>query len=473
MKLLASIVLALSLGTTLTKEIAISSEESARYESGEVHERLMMRKMSTYNRERLRGSYDSRRWSSNSLKAVNACTNGFAGNGTGNRFACKNVDLYYFLSHSELGSRTGEGSSIWGWTSSTGREFGVVAQADGAAFVEVNADGSLRYVGRLPQQSSTSIWREIRVFKNYAIIGSEAVNHFVQIFDLTKLLSIPQGQTKTFSTATDLTSLFRGLPNGRAHNIVINEQNNYAIAVGAQPRTSTCRSGLIFIDLTDPANPTSPGCAAQDGYVHDAQCLTYRGPHTKYQGRDICYAYNEDTFTIYDVTNKANASVISRISYEGASYTHQGWLLDETDQRFIISDDELDESDRRGPAADGRPVSFLWDITNLEQPKQTGYYKAKFKGIDHNQRVKGKYVYQAMYGAGLHILDVSSVPSDPTGKGITEAGFFDIYPEDDAVGGVVDFVGTWDLYPYFKSGYILINTIERGVFSVKFNPPSN
>jgi hypothetical protein len=78
-----------------------------------------------------------------------------------------------------------------------------------------------------------------------------------------------------------------------------------------------------------------------------------------------------------------------------------------------------------------------------------------------------------MYGAGLHILDVSSVPSDPTGAGITEAGFFDIYPEDDAVGGIVDFVGTWDTYPFFKSGYILINTIERGVFSVKFNPPAN
>ncbi|KAH6887844.1 hypothetical protein BKA70DRAFT_1332568 [Coprinopsis sp. MPI-PUGE-AT-0042] len=420
MKFFTTIFLALSLGTALAKEISISAEDSARYESGEVHERLMMRKMKTYNRERSLGNYKSERWNRDSLrlKQVSTCRNGFAGSGANSTFACSNVDLHYFLSHAEMGSRTGEGSSIWGWTSSTGREFGVVAQADGAAFVEVNKDGSLRYVGRLPQQSTTSIWREIRVFKNYAIIGSEAVSHYVQIFDLTKLLSIPQGQTKTFSAATDLTSLFRGLPNGRAHNIVINEERNYAIAVGAQPRTSACRSGLIFIDLTNPANPTSPGCASQDGYVHDAQCLTYRGPHTKYVGRDICYSYNEDTFTIYDVTNKANTSVISRISYE---------------------------------AADGRPVSYLWDITDLEHPKQTGYYKAKFKGIDHNQRVKGKYVYQAMYGAGLHILDVSSVPSDPTGAGITEAGFFDIYPEDDAVGGIVDL----------------------GVFSVKFNPPTN
>ena len=395
MKFLSSLLLVLSIGTVLAKEIPISPEDSAKYESGEVHERLMMRKAKTYNRERSRGNYDSRRWNNNALKRVNTCTDGSAGSGPNATFSCSNVDLHYFLSHSELGSQTGQGSSIWGWTSDTGREFGVVAQADGAAFVEVKSDGSLEYIGRLPQQSTPSIWREIRVFKNYAIIGSEAVNHYVQIFDLTKLLDVPSGQPKTFSTATDLTSLFQGLPIGRTHNIVINENNNYAIAVGAQPRNSTCRSGLIFIDLTDPANPTSPGCASQDGYVHDAQCLTYSGPHTKYQGRDICYSYNEDTFTIYDVTDKTNTSVISRISYEGATYTHQGWLLDETDQRFIISDDELDEADAVGPAADGRPVSYLWDITDLENPKQTGYYKAKFKGIDHNQRVKGKYVYQA------------------------------------------------------------------------------
>jgi hypothetical protein len=50
---------------------------------------------------------------------------------------------------------------------------------------------------------------------------------------------------------------------------VINEEKKYAVAVGAQPRTDACASGLIFIDLTNPARPTSPGCAAQDGYVHE------------------------------------------------------------------------------------------------------------------------------------------------------------------------------------------------------------
>lgn len=114
------------------------------------------------------------------------------------------------------------------------------------------------------------------------------------------------------------------------------------------------------------------------------------------------------------------------------------------------------------------PVTFFWDIRSLEAPKQTGYYRSKAKSIDHNQFVVNGLAYQSNYGAGLRILDVSSLPRDPTGGRVKELGFFDIYPEDDA-DPVVDFVGTWSHYPFFKSGYILINTIERGAFVVKFS----
>lgn len=156
------------------------------------------------------------------------------------------------------------------------------------------------YLGRLPQypDAEPSIWREIRGFKNYIIIGSEASNHGVQIFDMTKLEDIDPASPVTFDGAADITGHFDGLPIGRTHNVAANSELDYAVAVGAQPRTSACRSGLIFIDLSDPANPTSPGCAAADGYVHDAQCLVYRGPDTAYVGRDICYGYNEDTLTM-------------------------------------------------------------------------------------------------------------------------------------------------------------------------------
>lgn len=60
------------------------------------------------------------------------------------------IDLLHFLSHAELGSTRGVGSSSWGWTSEDGREFVAIGQQDGAAFAEITAEGKLSYLGRLP-----------------------------------------------------------------------------------------------------------------------------------------------------------------------------------------------------------------------------------------------------------------------------------------------------------------------------------
>ncbi|KAI8724346.1 hypothetical protein NCS52_00003500 [Fusarium sp. LHS14.1] len=455
------------------KEIKPDEAKAARlYDSGVVHNNLMALKNEEWVRQEEAGAFQSEQYPK---LGYARCVDGFAEAIKGDRnntFACHNADLHSFLSHAALGSTGGRGSSSWGWTSDDGREFVAIGQYDGTAFAEINKKGKLIYLGRLPQYSEPSQWREIRTYKNYVVIGSEAVGHGVQIFDLEKLLDIDPAKPVIFDAKKDLTSHFNALlPLGRAHNVVVNEELSYGVAVGAQPRTDpNCLSGLNFFDLTDPANPESLGCAKGDGYVHDAQCLVYRGPDERYQGRDICYGYNEDTLTIYDVTDKANVTnIISRISYEGASYTHQGWVLDTQNQEFLVLDDELDERDGNGPGGDGFPVTFIWDIRDLENPKQTGFFKHPTKSIDHNQYVIDNFIYQSHYGAGLRVLDGRSIPEDPTGAGVYEAAWFDIYPEDDDLpgGGSVAFVGTWSSYAFFKSGYIFINTIERGAFVVK------
>jgi choice-of-anchor B domain-containing protein len=175
-----------------------------------------------------------------------------------------------------------------------------------------------------------------------------------------------------------------------------------------------------------------------------------------------------------DVSDKAFPELISVTSYEGATYTHQGWVLDTNNQEFLIMDDELDEREGRGPGTLGRPVTYVWDIRNLESPKQTGYYQGPRTTIDHNQYILGNYSYQSNYGAGISVLDISSIPSDPTGRGVKEVAWFDVYPEDDNVGeqgGSIQFVGTWSSYANYPSGFILINTIERGAWVVKIQKP--
>lgn len=429
------------------------------------------------------GKFSTAKWPRlNYTKCINGVAEAIKGDPS-HTFKCKNTDLYDFINHHTLGSpgfntqynETGSGS--WGWTDpSSGREFVAIGQFDGTSMLEILPTGRFSQLGFLPTYSKCNnncLWKELRGFKNYILIGSENPGHGVQIFDMSKLLTINPASPVRFNNSVDLAGHFADLGNGQTHNVVINEELGYGAVVGARPVTSplNCNGGLKFFSLADPSKPTTLGCAGQDGYVHDAQCLVYRGPHTKYAGRDICYGYNEDTLTIYDVTDKSATKIISRTSYEGASYTHQGQVTDPNWQEFLIHDDEYDEEEKNGPAMDGYAVTYIWDIRNLEAPKQTGLYKAIVKGIDHNQYIKDNRVYQSSYSTGLRVYDINSISTDPTGNGVWEVAHFDMYPEDDNLpgGGVVDFFGTWSSYAMFKSGFILINDMERGAFLVKIN----
>jgi choice-of-anchor B domain-containing protein len=162
---------------------------------------------------------------------------------------------------------------------------------------------------------------------------------------MKKLLDVDPKSPVTFDPKKDLVGLFDQLPIGRTHNVVVDWDNEYILAVGAQPRNQTCAAGLQYIDLKDPTKPTSPGCASQDGYVHDAQCVTYNGPDRRFRGRNICIGYNEDTMTVYDSTKKDGnpaSEVISRLSYPGATYCHQGWWTERNWHQYILLNDELE-----------------------------------------------------------------------------------------------------------------------------------
>ncbi|KAJ7853999.1 hypothetical protein B0H13DRAFT_2081818 [Mycena leptocephala] len=389
------------------------------------------------------------------VKEYTPCIDGYAGKGN-NTYQCKNLDLYSFTPHGNMGSTAKVGNDIWGWAHTSNgvtREFGLIGQMDGTAFVEVLSTGQIAYLGRLPTQTDNSIWRDIKVIGTHAYIGSEALGHGIQVFDLLKLLDTSLLKSpKEFSIDKDLTSHYDGLPVGSSHNVVSHADKNLIVAVGANPRLGVCGAGLIFVDVADPANPKTVGCAGEDGYVHDAQCLTYYGPDAAYNGSDVCY--------IRLINYSSSPSVISATFYHGVSYSHQGWVIDEKDQSYLLMNDELDEMFQRGWATDQKTTTFIWDIKDLSRPVLTGHYKSPAVAVDHNLYVVDGLVYESNYKSGLRIVDASSVAEDPTGA---------VHPEDDAIGGEATFGGVWSTYPYFESGYILVNTLERGLFVVKLN----
>jgi choice-of-anchor B domain-containing protein len=361
------------------------------------------------------------------------CVDGKAGD-----FDCHGVDLAAFVPLSDMGC-TSTGNDVWGWADpETDREYALMGCNNGISFVDVTDPVAPVYIGRLPTHTVSSLWRDAKVYADHAFVVSEASGHGLQVFDLGELREVTDPPV-TF-TATSHNDSF-----GNAHNIEVNADTGYAYVVGS----AQCNGGLHIIDISEPANPQVAGCFAEDGYTHDVQCVIYHGPDENYQGREICFASNENTLTIVDVTNKANPQMLGRETYPGVGYTHQGWLTE--DHAQFLLDDELDELN-----FGHNTRTRVWDVGDLNAPVIIGIYDSTEDATDHNLYIKGNFCYQANYSAGLRILDLEDVAEGT----LVEAAYFDVIPDGfhlrhDGAG----FFGAWSNFPFFDSGTVLVSTI--------------
>ena len=376
-------------------------------------------------------------WIGTAATAQTPCINGFAGD-----FPCENVELMSVMGTGEVGG--GGMNDIWGWVDpSDSTEYVILGRSNGTAFIDISDPLNPVMVADLPTATTNSLWRDVKVHDNHAFIVSEAGGHGMQVVDLTQLGAIenpPQTLTPD--------ALYSGW--GNAHNIVINEATARAYGVG----TSTFAGGLHILDISDPTNPTLIGEFSGDGYTHDAQVVNYIGPDANYQGKEIAFCCNENTVTIVDVTDPMDATLISASGYDGATYTHQGWLTE--DQHYFISNDELDEQE-----LGVNTTSFIWDVSNLAAPELIGTFVSEVAAIDHNMYVRDTLIYQSNYRAGLRVLSAGNIAAGE----LEEVGHFDLYPSSDAA----QFNGTWSNYPYFPSGVIAVSHMEEGLFLLRLS----
>jgi choice-of-anchor B domain-containing protein len=368
--------------------------------------------------------------SSSILFAQSACVDGLAG-----EYPCKNVDLMSFIPNSEMmvGNNVND---VWGWTSpTTGQEFVMLGGFEGTAFIDITDPVNPIFIGFLPTHTVGSLWRDIKVYNNYAFIVSEAGSHGMQVFDLTILEQIEITPVTLVETA------YYGAF-GKAHNIAINEETGFAYAIGS----NTFAGGLHIVNIQDPLNPVIAGGFDADGYTHDCQAVLYSGPDSDYSGQEIVFACNTDALTIVNVQDKTDCYLIATEGYAGVGYTHQGWLS--PDQRYFYIGDELDEINFGGGTK-----TFIWDVQDLDNPVMIGIFENEVTAIDHNLYTLDNFIYQSNYRSGLRILDASNVEN----ADLYEIGFFD----------EASFAGSWSNYPYFQSGVIPVTDMYDGLFLVK------
>ncbi len=373
-----------------------------------------------------------------------ACQQGFA-----DIYPCQTADLMARVGVFDLAGGLSDASpvatnDIWGWSDpNSGREFALVGTIGGTSFVEITDAENPVVVGFLATHTPAQVWRDIKVYENHAFIVADAAGaHGMQVFDLTQLT------TAQAPTMFEETAHYNGI--NSAHNIVINEETGFAYLVGGSGGGQTCGGGLHIVNIQDPVDPQFVGCF-NSGYTHDAQCVVYNGPDTEHQGKEICIESSVKDVVVTDVTNKSNPVILGTGTYPQVEYVHQGWFTE--DHRYFFQNDELDEG-RRG----NNTKTIVWDMIDLDDPVVLDEYLALTEVIDHNLYIKGDYMYQSNYFAGLRIIDVSN----PTN--LVEVAYFDTVPGSNAT-SFGD--GSWSNYPFFESGTIAVSSQQGGLFLVQ------
>jgi choice-of-anchor B domain-containing protein len=405
-------------------------------------------------------------------------------------YPCDNIGLFAHLSPEELGGI--QVNDIWGWTDQqTGIEYALVGLYDGVSFVDISNPNEPVVVGKLNEAGSAaklspagsrqampgnffetgisdvaknntmgSIWRDVKVFNNFAFVVSDGQAIGMQIFDLSRLREY-DGTFLEFSEDAFYDQL------GNAHNIAINEQTGFAYVVGvtvAEQCGSTESTGLHIIDINSPLNPQFAGCFIDEetdlnsfpniatGYIHDTQCVIYEGSDEAYRGKEICFSSAEGGLVITDVTNKSNTKTIGFSGLSDLQYAHQGWLTE--DHRYFLMNDELDEIN-----LDRNTKTYIWDVQDLGNPTFVGHYTHNTPSIDHNLYVRYNYVFQSNYTSGLRVLKTGNLSSAE----LIPVGYFDTQPQTQQA----IFQGSWSNYPFFESGVIVISDIDAGLFILK------
>jgi len=366
--------------------------------------------------------------------AQTPCDNGIAAG-----YPCNDYDLQSHFSLSSMNASGGNDS--WGWTDpDNGDEYALIGLNNGTAFIDISDPINPVYLGKLPTYTSSSIWRDIKVYQNHAFIVSEAGGHGMQVFDLTRLRNVAN-PPETFTED----ALYSGI--GGVHNIVINEETGYAYSVGG----GLYGGGPHFINIQDPINPVGEGGYAGGGYTHDAQVVIYNGPDSDYTGREIYFGSNASHVEIVDVTDKSNPVQIKSFNYPTTGYTHQNWLTE--DHKYMLLGDEGDEFDF---GFNTRTVVF--DLTDLDNPTLHYEYFGPNASVDHNLYVIGDKFYLANYSSGLRVIDISDIDNGV----FEEIGYFDSHPSNNNA----NYAGSWNVYPFFESGNIVISG-ENGFTLVK------
>lgn len=315
-------------------------------------------------------------------------------------------------------------ANIGGYVDTAGNEYALVGTDEGLSIVNVT-DPDNPFI-RFDVPGVQNAWREVKTYRKYAYVTNEGGNG-LQIIDMSRLPDTIRYK------------------NYRGDGIIANQLNTiHALHCDTATGflylygTDLSNGSTLFLDLSDPWNPTYAGNyvypgGASNAYVHDG----YASNDTLYEAH--IYA---GFFAIVDVRNKSNP-VLLATQETPTAFTHNTWLSD--DHRTLFTTDE-------------NANSYLgaYDISDVTNIRELSRYQTTpgSGSVVHNTHILNDYAITSWYKDGVVITDVSR-PANPV-----EVARYDTYPQGTGNG----FSGCWGVYPYLPSGTIVASDINNGLF---------
>lgn len=333
-------------------------------------------------------------------------------------------------------------NDVWGYTDSLGHEYALVGTTKGVSILDISSPTAPKEVFWLPGRET--IWRDIKTYKHYAYITSEA-DDGLKIIDLS---SLPEDTVLSVSTYKGLNQVGSSDKYwDSAHNLWIDTLSGTCYIFGP----NRGNGGVIILDIA--TNPVSPIEKAffDNWYVHDG----YARNETMY----LAHIY-EGFFSIVDISNLNDPKILA-IQETPLTLTHNIWPTD--DGNYLFTTDE-----RNG----GYVTCYKSDDFTLIEEIDRIQSTPNGEVMPHNAHVMGDFLITSFYTDGVIIHNIS----DPTNS--YEIGRHSTYKGEDVSGSS----GCWGAYPFFPSQLLIASDREYGLYilqpdydylATSINPPSS
>ncbi len=319
-------------------------------------------------------------------------------------------------------------ANICGYVTSNGNEYALLGEENGMIIVDITIPTAPVQLVQIPMVNS--LWKEIKVYQNYAYVTTEGTGGALQIVNLNAIPATTPG-AYTYHTYTG-----DGAINGQlstVHALHIDTTKGFCYLFG----TNLFQGGAVFLDLnTDPYNPTYAGkyqATSGNPYVHDG-----------YVDNDTLYAGHiyDGLFATVDCTNKLVPNVLA-ITTTPTAFTHNTWISN--DRNYIFTTDENTNS-----------YLASYDVSNLSNIQELDRIQSQNPGsgsIVHNTHILDNWAITSWYKDGFVITDVTRPHN------LVHVGWYDTFS-----GSGNGFSGDWGVYPFFPSGTIVASNIDEGLF---------